>query len=157
MEIYRRYGAAVRRKCERVLRNAADAEDVTQALFMELLQKGHTDVTLPYLYRAATNRCLNLMRDRRRRHALLEREQATLAPPPRTLLEGRVVGLDLLTQLMSRLDAKSAEILVYCFIDDMGQEEVAELLGTSRKTVGKRIARIRTEVRRLSELEGGAA
>lgn len=157
MEIYRRYGPALLRKCERMLKNRADAEDVVQTLFVDLLQKeGKTDVDLPYLYRAATNRCLNLMRDSKRRTALLEREQTCLTPS-RTLCENRVLDLDLVTKLAARLDRKTAEILVYHFVDDLTQEEIAELLHTSRKTVGKKLNKIRVELRRMVETDGGAA
>ena len=158
MEIYRRYGPALLRKCERILRNREDAEDVVQTLFMDLLNKGKTGVDLPYLYRAATNRCLNLMRDRRRRLALLEREQISLAPPPRTGGEERTLELDLVVKLAARLDRKSAEILVYRYFDDMTQDEIAELLHTSRKTVGKRMNKIRQAVLELSaESDRGAS
>ncbi len=55
--MYRRYGPALLRKCERILGNKDDAEDVVQTLFVELLKKRIEETTLPYLYRAATNRC----------------------------------------------------------------------------------------------------
>jgi len=153
--MYRRYGPALLRKCERMLKNRADAEDVVQTLFADLLYKGQIDEDLPYLYRAATNRCLNLMRDRKRRATLLEREEPCLTPP-RTRCEERLLDLDLVTRLAASLDKKSAEILVYRFVDDLTQDEIAELLGTSRKTVGKKLNKIRAEVRRLAELDGGA-
>ena len=35
-------------------------------------------------------------------------------------------------------------------LDDMTQDEIAELLGLSRKTIGKRLDRIRDTVARLS-------
>ena len=47
-------------------------------------------------------------------------------------------------------------MLVYRFFDDMGVEEIATLLGTSRKTVSKRLARIRAEVKGLLK-NGGPA
>ncbi len=133
-----------------MLRNTQDAEDVTQALFLDLLQKDRTDVTLPYLYRAATNRCLNLVRDRKRRQGLLDRQEICVTPT-RTLCEGQLISVDLLTRLVGRLDKKTSEVLVYHFIDDMTQEEVAQFVGTSRKTIGKRVARIRKEMQRLTE------
>ena len=61
-------------------------------------------------------------------------------------------------RLAQRLDKKSAEILIYRFVDDLTQSEIAELLGTSRKTVGKRLKKIRREVEALAaESNGGAA
>ena len=142
MEIYLRYGPALLRKCERMLGNSHDAEDIVQGLFMDLLKKGREDESLAYLYRAATNRCLNLIRNRKKRRALLEQNPSPERPPVRTLLEEMVVGQELLARLVERLDKKAAELLVYKYLDDMTQEEIAEIMGLSRKTVGKRLAKI---------------
>jgi RNA polymerase sigma factor (sigma-70 family) len=57
--------------------------------------------------------------------------------------------VDLLTKLAEHLDKKSLEVLVYRYFDDMSQDEIADLVGTSRKTVGKRIKNIKEQVRLL--------
>jgi RNA polymerase sigma-70 factor (ECF subfamily) len=158
MELYERYGPALLRKAERVLQNRDDACDVVQELFVDLLSRGQTSAELPYLYRAVTNRCLNVLRDRSTHQRLLERQQAALRGPARTTLDERVVSLDLLTKLSARLDGRCQEVLVYRYIDDMTQEEIAALTGFSRKTVGKRLDRVRAAARALGhEVAGGAA
>ena len=143
---YRAYGPALVRKAERVLRSREDAVDVVHALFVDLLPRWSRDVDLPYLYRAVTNRCLNLLRDRGTRARLLERERATAAPVGRVRLDDEVVGVGLIAVLADRLDRGHLEVLVCRFVDDMTQEEIAEHLGLSRKTIGKRLDRIRDEV-----------
>lgn len=140
---YQRYGAALVRKAERILRNREDAVDVVQALFVELISSRREEpVDLPYLYRAITNRALNVLRDARGRARLLEREQMTLAPRGRLADSTRVVGLDLLTRLCDQLDEAHREVMVARYLDEMTQDEIAELYGVSRKTVGKRLARV---------------
>ena len=69
-----------------------------------------------------------------------------------------MIGLDLLTRLQEKLDRAHMEVLVCRYLDDMSQEEIAEHLGTSRKTVGKRLARIRDQVAALAgvAVEGAA-
>jgi RNA polymerase sigma-70 factor, ECF subfamily len=143
---YRAYGPALVRKAERVLRSREDAIDVVHALFADLLPRWSHDVDLPYLYRAVTNRCLNLVRDRGTRARLLEREATAAAPIGRVRLDDEVVGVGLIGALADRLDAGHLEVLVARFVDDMTQEEIAAHLGVSRKTVGKRLDRIRDEV-----------
>ena len=101
---------------------------------------------LPYLYRAVTNRCLNVLRDRGTRARLLEREQQVAAPVGRVRLDDEIVGVGLIGALADRLDEGHLEVLVARFVDDMTQEEIAEHLGLSRKTIGKRLDRIRDEV-----------
>ncbi len=143
---YRAYGPALVRKAERVLRSREDAVDVVHALFVDLIPRWSKDVDLPYLYRAITNRCLNVLRDRGTRARLLEREQQAAAPIARVRLEDEVVGVGLIAALADRLDEGHLEVLVARFVDDMTQEEIAEHLGLSRKTIGKRLDRIRDEV-----------
>lgn len=146
---YRAYGPALVRKAERILRNREDAIDVVHALFADLIPTWNVEMTLPYLYRAITNRCLNAVRDRGTRARLLERESAVAAPVGRVKLEDHIVGVGLLAALAERLDAGHMEVLVARFVDDMTQEEIAEHLGLSRKTIGKRLDRIRGEVTSL--------
>lgn len=155
MDLYRRYAPALLRKCERILGNQDDAEDVVQTLFVELLKKGVSDVTLPYLYRAATNRCLNIIRDKKRQTSLLEQHDISLMPASRTPLDDRMVDLDLLTRLVRKLDKNAAEILVYRYLDDMTQEEVAAMTGLSRKTIGKKLKKISTCASKISSDIGG--
>jgi RNA polymerase sigma-70 factor (ECF subfamily) len=146
---YRAYGPALVRKAERILRSREDAVDVVHALFVDLIPRWSRDVDLPYLYRAVTNRCLNLLRDGKTRARLLEREHPV--PQARVRLEDEVIGGTLIVQLAERLDQGHLEVLVCRFVDDMTQGEIADHLGLSRKTVGKRLDRIRTEVIALRE------
>ena len=143
---YRTYGPSLVRKAERILRSREDAIDLVHALFVDLIPRWSNDVDLPYLYRAITNRCLNAVRDRGTRARLLEREPAAAAPLGRVQLEDEVVGLRLLAALADRLDDSHMQVLVCRFVDDMTQEEIAEHLKLSRKTIGKRLDRIRDEV-----------
>ena len=143
---YRAYGPALVRKAQRILRDRDDAVDVVHAMFVELIPKWSEAVNLPYLYRAVTNRCLNALRDRATRARLLAREAAAAAPVGRVRLEDEVVGVGLIAALADRLDQGHCEVLVARFVDDMTQDEIAAHLGLSRKTIGKRLDRIRDEV-----------
>jgi RNA polymerase sigma-70 factor (ECF subfamily) len=155
MDAYRRYAPALLRKAERLLQNRDDAQDVVQGLFLDVLQQGpDARLELPYLYRALTNRCLNMLRDHSTHRRLLSHHDAVLRGPVRVTCEERALDLDLLTKLAALLDRETAEILVYRFVDELGQEEIAELVGLSRKTVGQRLSRIRDAV---TALTGGAS
>jgi RNA polymerase sigma-70 factor (ECF subfamily) len=134
------------RKAQRILRSREDAIDLVHALFVDLIPRWNTNVDLPYLYRAITNRCLNAIRDERTRARLLEKQGAAAAPLGRVQLEDEVVGLRLMAALAERLDESHLEVLVCRFVDDMTQEEIAAHLQLSRKTIGKRLDRIRDEV-----------
>jgi RNA polymerase sigma-70 factor (ECF subfamily) len=151
MQAYLRYAPALLRKAERILQSRADAQDVVQGVFVEILQIPTPREDFSYLYRAVTNRCLNMLRDRATRARLLREHDGLLRGPERTSCEARSIDLQLLGRLVADLDAAHAEVLIGHYFDDMSQEELAELLGVSRKTIGVRLARIRALV---SELVG---
>jgi RNA polymerase sigma-70 factor, ECF subfamily len=150
MQAYERYGRALLRKAERIVGNREDARDILQALFVDLYQRSDVPMDLPYLYRAVTNRCLTFVRDETNRARLLDRHDAALGPPARTACDDRTIGLDLLVKLLRELDASEGEVLAYRYLDDMTQDEIAAMLGLSRKTIGKRLDRIREAVRKVA-------
>lgn len=134
-----------------MLQDRDEAQDLVQGLFLDLIQRPSGQADLPYLYRAITNRCLNHLRDRRNQGRLLAQHDQTLRGLPRTRIDERLVDRQLLTSLAGRLDGLAWEILVYHFVDDMTQEEIAGLLQTSRKTVVRRLQRIRQEASRIAQ------
>ena len=134
-----------------MLRSREDAIDVVHALFTDLIPRWNKSVDLPYLYRAVTNRCCNVLRDRGTRARLLEREQQTAAPVGRVRLDDQVVGVGLIAALAEQLDEAHMQVLVARFVDDMTQDEMSDHLGVSRKTIGKRLDRIREAVIALRE------
>ena len=150
MEFYQRYGPALRRKCERMLGDTQEAEDVVQGLFMDLLQRPGRldDLGLPYLYRAATNRCLNRLRSRRRQRELLDQHGDILVTGGSGghSAEGQVGSRE-----VRRLDHRTAEIVVYHYVDGMSQGEIADLLAVSRRAVVKRLTLARRLIAPLAE------
>lgn len=155
MDAYQRYGPMLLRKAQRLLQSHEDARDVVQSLFVDLLERGADCSDLPYLYRAVTNRCLNMIRDRKKRVQLLERNDPALRGPVRVSSESRAVDMDLLLKLGAELDAESCELVVYRFVDDMPLEEIERLTGISRKTINKRLERVRVAIARLSAVPAG--
>lgn len=148
--MYRRYGPALVRKAERILRNHDDAMDIVQGLFVDLIASPTTSLDLAYLYSAVTNRSLNMIRNHHNRARLLEEQSDSLRGPARTPLGSALLSLNLLMRLVESLDAKSAAIVVYHFLDDLNQDEVAIQMGMSRRAVVKRLRKIREAGQRLS-------
>src|SRR5512138_4043947 len=70
-ELYRQYGPSVYRRCLRLLRDPEAAKDATQEVFMKLVRDmpklEDRETVLPWMYRVATNHCLNLRRNSQRR------------------------------------------------------------------------------------------
>ena len=116
-----------------------------------MFENASMNVTLPYLYRSVTNRCLNKIRDHKTRSRLVDVYVAPATPTARRSCEGRVIDVDVLAKLVDGLDDMNQEILVYYYVDDMSQEEIADILDTSRKTVGIRLGKIRDALKTLEE------
>jgi RNA polymerase sigma-70 factor, ECF subfamily len=142
-ELYRRYGASVLRRARRLLRDEAAARDAMHDVFLKAWRAGeafrHEASPMTWLYHITTNHCLNQIRDEQRRRELLAVRDPDEPPP--TTTDRRVLA----TQLLERIPASLRAIAVYYFIDQMSHDEIAEIIGMSRRTVGYRIE----EVRRL--------
>src|SRR5918911_5643826 len=69
--LYRKYGPAIYAHCRRLLANDAAAEDATKEVFFRVakhLDQAPTSIeALMWIYRIATNHCLNELRNHKRR------------------------------------------------------------------------------------------
>jgi len=148
VEIYQRYGRALLRKAERILGPGPEAEDVVQGLFVDLWARQELDRDLPYLFRAVTHRCLNAIRDGKNRRRLLEANPGVVGPSARSTVDG-VLSLDLVEKLAKRVDDETWEILIYRYLDDLSQEEIAQLMSLNRKTVIRRLEGAKETLRAL--------
>jgi RNA polymerase sigma-70 factor (ECF subfamily) len=139
-QLYRRCGPVIYRRCLKILGDRAAAEDATQEVFCKLmrhidgLEEG--DGYLPWIYRVATNHCLNLLRDEARLQTM----------PPELLADEGVHGAaaalperDLGARLLAAVDEETRAVAVLALVDGLTQDEVAGVLGISRKTVGKKL------------------
>src|ERR1700749_5073959 len=87
-QLYRQYGPVVYRRCLALLHDREAARDATQEIFRKLLvdQKKllERESVLPWIYRVATNHCLNERRNRARKgEAELQPDlQLTREAPP---------------------------------------------------------------------------
>ena len=141
--LYRTYGPSVRRRARAILGDDQAAEDVMHEVFVTAIQarerfRGEAS-PMTWMYRIATNRCLNLLRDRSTRARLLAREHrdATMTSGPAT--EARLV----LRRVLDQVPAELCEIAIYYFVDQMNQDEIAAIVGVSRRTVGNRLDEFR--------------
>lgn len=140
------YGDTVYRLALCRLRNAADAEDVYQDVFLRLLEQrsgGWDGERLKaWLIRTALNRCADLGRLRRRRGTLSLEEVPDLARP---VDEAAAELWDAVGRLPEKL-----RVAVHLFYGE-GYEsgEIGALLGVPAATVRSRLRRARAELRDL--------
>ena len=148
-ELYRTWGPAIYRRCLRLLRDMEAARDATQEVFRKALSSpdklSNPDTALPFIYRIATNHCLNERRNAARRGETelddLQVPSEHAAFPQRRLVQ----------RVLSRFDVKTQSIAVGVLVDGMEHEEVADALGISRKTVSRKLARFLEHARKYLE------
>ena len=150
VSLYEKYGVILRRRCERVLRNQADAEDVVHGLFVDLIQKRKRNIDFSYLFRAATNRCITQITTTKRRGVIMEQEIPRDAIPYH--VDDKVIDQELFSLLVKRLNRKACEVLVYRFVDNMNQTEMAAMMGVSRRTVSNYLKRIEKAVGKVKNV-----
>jgi len=150
--LYREHGHAVLRRARRLLRNDADASDVLQdvflAIFRDPTQFEAKSSIATYLYAATTHACLTRLRDGKTRTRLvaIEAAAATGAAPARGPAPARGETRALACEILSALSDEEAELAVYLFCDELTHDEVATLLGCSRRHVSDLAARLRRRV-----------
>src|SRR5262245_28364209 len=149
-DAYRRWGGQIYRRCLKLLGDAAAAEDATQEVFVRLMR--HAGRLSPeggylaWIYRVATNHCLNVLRDGAR---LEVREPAAFNDADQGSVVAQLGARELSARLLRRFDEETRTIAVLSLVDGAGRDEVAEVMGLSRKTVGKKLARFVASAQRF--------
>lgn len=145
-QVYQQYGPALYRFCLLQMKNAADAEDALQEVFLKRLYRApdfnSTEHEKRWLYRVALNQCRDELRRKRRTEVPLE-EAALLAMPE--------VERELLSQVAA-LPEKLRTVIHLHYYEGCTVEELAALLGISVSAVKMRLLRGREALRR--EMEG---
>lgn len=98
---------------------------------------GRSHITT-WLYSATTHACFTRLRNQRTRQRLL-RERT--APGDATAVASAEQSA-LVRQWLQRLPDELALVAVYAFVDEMTQQEIADLIGGSRRRVGDLLKRI---------------
>ncbi len=94
---------------------------------------------LGWIYRISTNYCLNLLRDRARAAEPTAPDELPETDGAALSLDLRFVNLDTAQRLITRAPEKLQEVAVLYYLDGLEQEQVAETLGISRRTVINRL------------------
>jgi RNA polymerase sigma-70 factor (ECF subfamily) len=140
---YERYGHLVLGRCQRILRDAAAAEDALQEAFTRLWTYGDSfagaESKVAWLYRVADRCCFDAL-DRRARRG----EESLETVPARHLQQpptgARAVDdREVVIRFLSRFDRKVRQVAVHHYLDEMTQEEIARATGWSRQTIHKKL------------------
>jgi RNA polymerase sigma-70 factor, ECF subfamily len=162
--LYQKYAPAIYAHCRRFMQSPAAARDATQEAFVRVLAHGvvlpREEEALRYLYRVATNVCLNLLREQN----VHTRAVPTLAArmPHTGSAESGLADRQFVEAVLERCGEGGAKVAVMHYLDGMSQVEIAQVLGITRRTVFNRLhklARVASELlhsgpRRQASKEG---
>ena len=146
--LYCEHSRFIYRTAYRITGNSEDAEDAMQTLFVRLLRR-----ELPpdfdrnpkaYLYRAAVNTALNIVRARKLRSPEAIQEEASDEPA-----SSEEEAREVLRRAMTELSPKAAEILILRYVHGYSDAEIAKFLGTSRGTIAVSLFRSRSRLRKV--------
>lgn len=151
-QLFREHSRMVYRTAYTVVGTAADAEDVLQTVFLQVMRRGPVLENNPkgYLYRAAMNASLNVIRSRRRFEFTDDAERFEVPSDTAAIeLHAR------LTEAIAELSPGDAHVLILRYIHDYTDAEIAKLLGVSRGTIAMRLCRSRLRLRKLMRKQMG--
>ena len=158
--LFLEHGQMVHRTAYSITGQRQDAEDVLQSIFVNLLKRGLTPELRQhpgrYLYRAAVNLSINVLRNRKRRK-LVDGLDTLEIPAPggnREYGRGRDERHERLIEAMASLKPRALEILLLHYRHDYSDAEIAGLLGTSRGVIAVTLFRIRARLRTLLRTDG---
>jgi len=142
-QLYAEHGRALRAHCARMLGDWASAEDATQEVFLRVRRCGgklpDPSEARPWLFRIATNHCLNELRSR----GVRARTPPQIVAMTTINLEDSMAARNDARRFLERLPPRARAVAWLTYVDGMLQQEVAETLGVSRRTVVNYLGQVR--------------
>jgi RNA polymerase sigma-70 factor (ECF subfamily) len=154
-EAYRRYGHALHRRVLGLVGNPEDARELVQEVFCQFWRRreffeGKSSM-FTYLYRIATNLAIDRLRRKRTAGAQVELDETGHAAPAGAPDRSVAAAMEL-AELTCGLDDETLTIAVMANVDGLTQDEIAEALQLSRRTVGKRLKRFESHTRTRADI-----
>ena len=160
-ELVSRYQQTILRFCQTYLGNLHDAEDAAQDV-MACVATGDRlpdQRFRPWLYRVARNRCLAVLRTRRNgRVGAGSAAGGSRWPSPRTGPRTAVLRnewYERLHKLVDTMPQQQREVLILRYFEDLGRQEIAEVLELSESVVKSRLFEARQKLREQLQESGG--
>jgi RNA polymerase sigma-70 factor (ECF subfamily) len=154
-EVFRAHQACVLKAAYRVTGSMADAEDVSQSVFLRLargsVDRGRISNLQGYLQRSAVNAALDLIRSRGHREVVPVETADELPSNPSLSPERALSSLEIknwLRRELATLNPRAAEMFVLRYIEGMDNPEIAEAMDTSQAVVAVTLHRTRARLKK---------
>lgn len=155
--LFRDHYKGIFRVAFRITGSHSDAEDVLQTIFVRLTRgwKGTSLQPNPraFLYRAAINAALDIVRLRKRTNLVpfdvIDPDRSTtfaVASPEKDQADSEL--RELFRQAVAKLEGRAASAFVLRYYEGYDNKRIAEILGTSQMVIGVTLHRARTRLRK---------
>jgi RNA polymerase sigma-70 factor (ECF subfamily) len=155
--LFRDHYRGMFRVAYRITGSESDAEDVLQTVFVRLtpgwVNRDLSPNPRGFLYRAAINASLDLVRSRKRRNSVplevvdFEKDPKLSAASPEDELVDTELR-ELFREAVAKLEGRAAAAFVLRYYEGYDNRRIAEILGTSQLVVGVTLHRARTRLRK---------
>ena len=149
-EVFREHQSCVLKAAYRITGSMADAEDVSQSVFLRLargaLDRGRISNLQSYLHRSAVNGALDLIRSRGHREVVTVETADELqcdsgASPERALSSLEIKNW--LRRELATLNPRTAEMFALRYLEGLDNPEIARTMNTSQAVVAVTLHRAR--------------
>lgn len=154
-----KYASQVYNLAYRMIGDPDDAEDISQEVFLRVHRaikgfRGSSSFTT-WVYRVATNVCLDELKRRKRRPTVTEwseQEEASVEPSPAAAANPEAATLrrerqELVQRAIRSLPEAQRVVVVLYDLQGLSYDEIAEALGASLGTVKSRLNRARVALK----------
>ena len=154
-EVFRAHQACVLKAAYRITGSMADAEDVSQSVFLRLargiVDPGRISNLQSYLHRSAVNAALDLIRSRGHREVVpVERadelQSNSSASPERALSSLEIKNW--LRRELATLNPRTAEMFALRYLEGLDNSEIARTMNTSQAVVAVTLHRTRARLKK---------
>lgn len=153
--LYKSTGRAAISKTEHLVGRFDVAQEIVQEVFLRLWQQklrfANEKQAYYWVYKSCHNAGIDHLRSASRR--LEQKTPAEFFDSLEHARDFQDVSLkrQLVCRLLAGLDERDAQILAYTVIDGMTQEEIAEVLDLSRKTINRACLRLEEKLGKIKE------
>ena len=153
--VFRAHQASVLKAAYRVTGSMADAEDVSQSVFLRLargiVDPGRISNLQSYLQKSAVNAALDLIRSRGHREVVPVETADELPSNPSLSPERAVSSLEIknwLRRELATLNPRTAEMFVLRYLEGLDNPEIARIMNTSQAVVAVTLHRTRARLKK---------
>ncbi len=154
-EVFRAHQASVLKAAYRITGSMADAEDVSQSVFLRLARgtfdSGRISNLQSYLQRSAVNAALDLIRSRGHREVVPvdtadELQSDSSLSPERALSTSELKNW--LRRQLATLNPRAAEMFALRYLEGLDNPEIAQTMNTSQAVVAVTLHRTRARLKK---------